>query len=581
MKKLVGISGSSGVVMGKAFLYLEKTLPEILRYGIRETQIKKELKRFKTACEEAAADVRALHKRAAAEMGKDQADIFAAHLMMIEDVDFQDQISTKLRETRENIEWVVYDTARQMADKMLLSPDPAFRERATDINDVSNRILGRLLSINKASLAELDSDVILVAHDLLPSQVLTMDREHVKGIILEMGGLTSHTAILARAFNIPAMLGLSAATSEISGGDTLILNATAGEVIINPNKKELDKLERAEAKYNKTLKENLRTRNLPAETKDGFRVSLKANIEIPEEAETVLRFGAEGIGLYRSEFLFLNPGETAGEEQQLRSYSQVLKAMNNLPVTIRTVDIGGDKILPDFQAASETNPLLGWRAIRFSLSMPDFFKTQLRAILRSSVNGNARIMFPLVSGIEELDAALELLEEAKAECREKKQPFADNIETGVMIEVPSAAMTADILARKAGFFSIGTNDLIQYSLAVDRGNAKVGYLAHPAHPAILRFIKTTIDAAHSRGIKAAMCGEMAGDPRMTALLLGLGLDEFSMAASSIPLVKRIIRSVNINTCRELAEELLKGVSFMANNALLKAWMAEMFPDNFR
>ena len=581
MKKLVGISGSSGVVMGKAFLYLEKTLPEILRYGIRETQIKKELKRFKTACEEAAADVRALHKRAAAEMGKDQADIFAAHLMMIEDVDFQDQISTKLRETRENIEWVVYDTARQMADKMLLSPDSAFRERAIDINDVSNRILGRLLSINKASLAELDSDVILVAHDLLPSQVLTMDREHVKGIILEMGGLTSHTAILARAFNIPAMLGLSAATSEISGGDTLILNATAGEVIINPNKKELDKLERAEAKYNKTLKENLRTRNLPAETKDGFRVSLKANIEIPEEAETVLRFGAEGIGLYRSEFLFLNPGETAGEEQQLRSYSQVLKAMNNLPVTIRTVDIGGDKILPDFQAASETNPLLGWRAIRFSLSMPDFFKTQLRAILRSSVNGNARIMFPLVSGIEELDAALELLEEAKAECREKKQPFADNIETGVMIEVPSAAMTADILARKAGFFSIGTNDLIQYSLAVDRGNAKVGYLAHPAHPAILRFIKTTIDAAHSRGIKAAMCGEMAGDPRMTALLLGLGLDEFSMAASSIPLVKRIIRSVNINTCRELAEELLKGVSFMANNALLKAWMAEMFPDNFR
>jgi len=243
------------------------------------------------------------------------------------------------------------------------------------------------------------------------------------------------------------------------------------------------------------------------------------------------------------------------------------------------VDIGGDKILPEFHAASETNPLLGWRAIRFSLSMPDFFKTQLRAILRASVKGNVRIMFPLVSGIEELDAALGLLEEAKAECRKKKQAFADNIEIGIMIEVPSAAMTADILAQRSDFFSIGTNDLIQYSLAVDRGNEKVGYLAHPAHPAILRFIKATIDAAHKRGIKAAMCGEMAGDPGMTALLLGLGLDEFSMASSSIPLVKRIIRSVSISTCREFAEELLKGNSVMTNNAILKVWMAKNFPEN--
>ncbi|MCL2233554.1 MAG: phosphoenolpyruvate--protein phosphotransferase, partial [Treponema sp.] len=479
----------------------------------------------------------------------------------------------------ENIEWVVYDTARQMADKMLLSPDPAFRERAADINDISNRVLGRLLSINKASLDELDSDVILVAHDLLPSQVLTMNRKHIKGIAMDMGGLTSHTAILVRAFNIPSVLGLSSVTGEVSNGDTLILNATAGEVIVNPNKKELDKLDRAEAKYNKTLKENLQIRKLPAETTDGFRVSLKANIELPEEAETALRFGAEGIGLYRSEFLFLNPGEATGEEQQLKVYSQVLKAMKKLPVTIRTVDIGGDKILPEFHAASETNPLLGWRAIRFSLSMPDFFKTQLRAILRASVKGNVRIMFPLVSGIEELDAALGLLEEAKAECRKKKQAFADGIEVGIMVEVPSAAMTADILAQRSNFFSIGTNDLIQYSLAVDRGNEKVGYLAHPAHPAILRFIKTTIDAAHSRSIKAAMCGEMAGDPGMTALLLGLGLDEFSMAASSIPLVKRIVRSVSIAACRELAEELLKGVSVMTNNAILKVWMSEKFPEH--
>jgi len=578
MKKLVGIPGSSGIVMGNAFLYLEKNIPEISRYNIRKNQIEGELKRFKDACEEASAEIRALHERAKKEMGKEQAAIFAAHLMMLEDVEIFDQVSGRIRETQENIEWVVSDTVRQMAQKMLSSPDPVFRERAADIKDVSHRLLGRLLSIKRVSLAELDSDVILVAHDLLPSEVLTMNRMHVKGIVMDMGGRTSHTAILARAFNIPAVLGLSIATTEISGGDTLVLNAAAGEVFINPEKKDLDRWERLEARYYKKRDGFLQTRSLPAETTDGCRVLLKANIEIPEEAETVLNFGAEGIGLYRSEFLFLTPGQAAEEERQLCSYSQVLTAMGDLPVTIRTVDIGGDKILPNFHVtASEKNPLLGWRAIRFSLFMPEFFKTQLRAILRSSVNGNMRIMFPMVSGLEELDAALDLLEEAKAECRKKGQPFAENIEAGTMIEVPSAAMIADILAQRSDFFSIGTNDLIQYSLAVDRGNEKVSYLAQPTHPAIIRFLKTTIDAAHKKGIKAAMCGEMAGDPGMTVLLLGLGLDEFSMAASSIPLVKQIIRGVSMDTCRDLAGELLKGVSFMANNALLKAWMAERFP----
>ncbi|MCL2130518.1 MAG: phosphoenolpyruvate--protein phosphotransferase, partial [Treponema sp.] len=286
----------------------------------------------------------------------------------------------------------------------------------------------------------------------------------------------------------------------------------------------------------------------------------------------------EGIGLYRSEFLFLNLSDAADEERQMAAYSQVLSTMGELPVTIRTIDVGGDKMLPNYNTALEKNPLLGWRAIRFSLSMKQFFKTQLRAILRSSVSGNVKIMFPLISGIEELDEALLLLEEAKAECRKKKQPFLDNVEAGIMIEVPSAAITADILAKRSGFFSIGTNDLVQYSLAVDRGNEKVNYLAQPLHPAVLRFIKNAIDAAHKSGIKAAMCGEMAGNPGMAVLLLGLGLDEFSMASSSIPLIKEIIRKVDFATAKELAAELLKGISFMANNALLKAWMAERFPD---
>ena len=579
MKKLNGIPGSSGIVIGKAFLYLEKDLPEIPRYSIRKNQIEAELKRFKSASEEAAADIRVLQTRAVLETSKEHAGIFTAHLMMLEDVDFQEQISSRIKETQENIEWVVYDTLQQLMQKMLSSPDAVFRERAVDISDISRRLIGRLLSISRVSLADLDRDVIIVAHDLLPSEVLTMNRTHVKGIVMDMGGSTSHTAILARAFNIPAVLGLSSATIEINNDDTLVLNATVGEVYINPDQKGLGKWERIGAKYYKKLNEFSQIRDLAAETKDGYRVVLNANIEIPEEVQTARHFGAEGIGLYRSEFLFLNPTEAAEEETQLRSYNQVLTAMGELPVTIRTVDIGGDKILPEFHTVSEKNPLLGWRAIRFSLSRPEFLKIQLRAILRSSVNGNVRIMFPLISGVEELNDALDLLEEAKAECRKKGQPFSDKIEVGTMIEVPSAAITADILAQKSDFFSIGTNDLIQYAMAVDRGNEKVSYLAQPLHPAILRFIKNVTEAAHKQGIKAAMCGEMAADPNMAVLLLGLGLDELSMVASSIPLVKQIIRAVSIDTCREFANELLKGVSFMANNTLLKTWMAKKFPKN--
>jgi phosphotransferase system enzyme I (PtsI) len=577
VKELVGISVSSGIAIGKAFLHLEKDFPEISRFDIRESQIEAELERLGTAFAKATEEVRGLHEHAIREMGKDSAEIFTTHLMMLEDDDFKDQITSRIKETRENIEWVFYDTARILSQKMISSPDPVFRERAVDINDISRRVLNHLLSVKRVSLADLDHDVILVAHDLLPSEVITMNRNHVKGILTDMGGGTSHTAILARAFNIPAVLGLSSATREICDGDTLALNAATGQVFVNPGEKELEKWRGILSKHNKKLNELSRIRSLAAETKDGHRVLLKANIGIPEEAEALRQFGAEGIGLYRSEFLFLNAGKSAGEEEQLRAYNNVLNVMGKLPVTIRTVDIGGDKIMPDYSGHTENNPLLGWRAIRFSLSNPDFFKTQLRAILRSSVNGNVKIMFPLISGLEELDEAIHLLEEAKAECRKKKQPFADNIEVGTMIEVPSAAMTADILAKRSDFFSIGTNDLVQYSLAVDRGNEKVSYLAQPAHPAIIRFIKAVIDAAHDRGIKAAMCGEMAGNPGMAVLLLGLGLDEFSMAASSIPQVKKVIRGVSHSACLELVAELLNGVSFMANDAILKAWMAENFP----
>jgi phosphotransferase system enzyme I (PtsI) len=578
MEKLTGIPASLGFISGKALLFIDNTFPEIPRISIPPEQVQGEIDRLDKAIRDAAAELALIHERAVQEMSKEQADIFAAHLLMLDDAIFRDELLDRFRESPVNMEWVVWDAAREMTQKMMASPDLLFRERAADINDVAKRLLHQLLSIKRASLAELEEDVIVAARDLLPSEILTMNRNRVKGIVMDAGSRTSHTAILARAFNIPAVVGLGVGTKVIKDGDTLIVNGRTGEVLVDPGKKDLADFKKAAAVYRKEMEEFLSLRELPAETLDGGRVTLNANIEIPEEAEQVLQYGAEGIGLYRSEFLFLTPGQAADEERQYQSYTQVLKAMGVRPVTIRTMDIGGDKILPDFQSGDEKNPLLGWRAIRFSLALPELFKTQLRAILRSSVNGNVRIMFPLVSGIEEIDQALALLDEARGECRAAGQPFAEHIDAGIMIEVPSAAVTADILAAKADFFSVGTNDLIQYSLAVDRGNERVSYLAQPSHPAVLRFLKHSIDSAHRQGIKAAMCGEMAGDPKSTALLLGLGLDEFSMAAQSIPRIKRVIRSVNMTDCRSLAEEVLRGLSWKQNADTVEAWMEENCPE---
>jgi phosphotransferase system enzyme I (PtsI) len=577
MKKLSGIPASRGIAIGKAFLYREDDFPEIPRYSIRKDEVEPQWARLKKAVEEAGGEIRGLREKAEQESGKEQAAIFEAHLMMLEDPYFQDQLKDRLEKSLENIEWVVWDLCHETAQVMSSSPDPVFRDRATDIADVARRVIGKLLSIKKFSLADLSEDVILAAHDLLPSEILSMNRSHVKGLAIDMGGRTSHTAILARAFEIPAVLGLSTAVRELRDGQTLVVDGDRGELIIEPEEGALRAYEEALNRSHRRTEGFRSLRELPAETRDGRRVALKANIEVPEEAEQSLRHGAEGIGLYRSEFFFLSPGGAADEERQYQAYTQVLKAMGKLPVTIRTADVGGDKVLPEMQIAGEKNPLLGWRAIRFSLAQPEVFKIQLRAILRSSVNGNVRIMFPMISGIEELEAALGVLDEARAECRRRKQPYADDIEVGTMIEIPSAAMTADILASRSDFFSLGTNDLIQYSLAVDRGNERVNYLAQPFHPAVLRFIKNTIDAAHRKGIKAAMCGELAGDPAATALLLGLGLDEFSMAAPAIPLVKEIIRGADQESCRVLAERTLACGSYRQAVELVSAWMAEHFP----
>jgi phosphotransferase system enzyme I (PtsI) len=571
MKIISGVSVSPGVVIGKALLFPEDS-PEIPRYSIAEDTVERELKRFVEAAQSAAAELRLL-KEGARGISREQEDIFGAHLLMVEDPDFHYQIKARLESKYENIEWIVWEISRELSQKLVASPSAYLRERAADVSDVSRRILSRLLGTKRFSLAELSEDAILVARSLFPSDVLAMNKSRVKALAMDTGSRTSHTAILVRSFGIPAVMGLSTATREISDGDVLVVDGEEGKVIIDPDPAALTNYGEAVERNRKMAGKLHSLKKLPAETLDGRKVILNANLDMPEEVDSVSLYGAEGIGLFRSEFLFMTPGQSA-EENQFRAYGKVLKAMGKKPVTIRTVDIGGDKIVPGFQGRGEANPLLGWRAIRLSLSLPEMFKTQLRAILRSSLEGTVKIMFPLISCVEELEDALRLLEEAKAECRKSGQAYSDHIEVGTMIEIPAAVMTADILAEKSDFFSIGTNDLIQYSLAVDRGNEKVNYLAQPTHPAVLRFLKQTIDAAHKRGIPAAMCGELAGDPSITPLLLGLGLDEFSMAAPSIPPVKHIIRRVRFSDCEDLAEQALACTTCRQSIGLLRDWVKD-------
>ncbi|MDR2468655.1 MAG: phosphoenolpyruvate--protein phosphotransferase [Spirochaetaceae bacterium] len=556
MKELSGTPVSAGIAIGKAFLFTEDQLPEIPRWSLKKVQINNEWERFLAAVKSLTRHYTAKIKHVEG-AAKEHAAILKAHLMMLEDVDFQEQLRNQLEKELQNIEWILWSVSHTMVQKLLAAPDAYLRERAVDISDVSRQILNKLLSIQQVSLANLHEDVIVVAHDLMPSQTLNMNKIHVKALVMDAGSATSHTAILARSSDVPAVLGLSTCTKEINSGDMLIVDGNAGKVFVNPDNKVLKEYKSVLVRFEKIYLENFTLRDVPPQTIDGAHFSLKANIELPGEAGKALKYGADGIGLFRSEFLFLTSGGAANEEKQFKAYRTLLQAAGSLPVKIRTCDVGGDKVLPNFFPKDEKNPLLGWRAIRFSLAMPQQFKIQLRAILRAAVYGNAEIIFPLISYVEEYEQACALLEEARSECRANGQQTAEHIRTGVMIEVPSAAVCADILAQKADFLSIGTNDLVQYTLAVDRGNEKVNYIASELQPAVLRLIKTTIDAAHNEGKTASMCGELAGIPRYTPVLAGLGLDEMSMSASSIPKVKRILRSIHLSDCKTLVESMLR------------------------
>jgi phosphotransferase system enzyme I (PtsI) len=556
MITLKGIPAAPGVAMGRAFFFDSEAL-NVPRRAITAELVPAEIQRFDDGLVKTRQQILTIQKKVSEELGQDHADILNAHLLVLEDQALREEIVQGMNSQLLNVEAVFNDVIRRHLKAFSKTEDEYLRERTADIEDVRKRVLRNLMGQRSDTLAKLDHPAIVVARDLSPSETAQMHRGHVLAFVTDIGGRTSHTAIMAKSLEIPAVVGLEAATKRIQKGDFIIVDGTRGEVLIDPDEPTVKRYEVEQRRYQEVNRQLLQLKDLPAETLDHHQVVLSANIELPDELPSVIAHGATGIGLFRTEFLYLNRADFPTEEEQYQAYKTVAEKLNPQPVIIRTMDLGGDKFLSPLRLPSEMNPFMGWRAIRFSLARPDIFRMQLRAILRASVHGNLKVMYPMISGLEELRRSNEILREVEQELTREGIPFNTDIEVGAMIEVPSAAMTCDLLAPEVDFFSIGTNDLIQYALAVDRVNEKIAYLYEPTHPAILRLIKRIIDTGHEAKIWVGMCGEMAGEPSLSLLLLGLGLDEFSTSPVQLPIIKQVIRSVEHSFAKTVAEQVLK------------------------
>lgn len=550
-----GIPASPGIAMGKAFLFNTEQL-SIPKKTLKPTDIPAEVTRFEDALIKTRAEILDIQRRISEEMGVEHGEIFNAHLLVLEDRMLIEEVIVKLKKEQLNVEQVFSDVLKRYISAFLKMNDEYLRERIADIDDVGKRVLRNLMGKGHETLKDLHEPAIVVSYDLSPSDTASMHKGHVIAFVTDIGGRTSHTAIMARSLEIPAIVGLEVATREIKAGDFLIVDGTHGVIEINPTKEIIRSYEKKKREFDDFETSLLKLKDLPAETIDGRKIELSANIELPDEIPSVKMHGSEGIGLYRTEYFYMNRKGLPTEEEHYEAYKNVAMDMAPYPVVIRTLDLGGDKFLSQLEVPHEMNPFMGWRAIRFCLARTDIFKMQLRAILRASCHGKLKIMYPMISGIDELRQANKLLEEVKAELKKQGQRYDEDIEVGSMIEIPSAALTCDILAKESDFFSIGTNDLIQYSIAVDRVNEKIAYLYEPTHPAILRLIKMIIEAGHKENIWVGMCGEMASEPAYALLLLGLGLDEFSTSMIAISEVKKIIRSVKYSDAKEIVEEAL-------------------------
>ncbi len=578
-KLIQGIGASPGIVMGKAFL-VERAKVRMPQKRIRPEEVEAEVERFLRAIQVSKDQLLEIKEKILDPEVRRHAFILDVHLMILDDqMLIQDTINF-IRKRKVNSEWALDLTLEKLDTAFKTIEDEYLRERRSDLHYVSARIFRNLLGKKHDDITRIKGKVIVVAHDLSPADTIQMNLKHVAGFITDIGGRVSHTAILARSLGIPAVVGLEVATSLINGGDLLVIDGESGEVVINPTEEVSQSLLQRKKRIKAVEREVLKYASLPAETRDGVRVLLQANIEMVDEIGSARMYGAEGIGLYRTELLYLNRKELPTEEEHFQTYRQLAEKVYPAGATIRTLDIGGDKFLSNYSKNNEMNPAMGLRAIRFSLKELDIFKTQLRGILRASVYGKLRILFPMISGVHEIRRAKAVLEEVKKSLSKAKIRFDPEISIGAMIEIPSASLIADLLAEEVDFFSIGTNDLIQYSLAVDRINEHVSYLYEPLHPAILRSIRGVVQSAHQRGIPVAICGEMAAEPAYTLILLGMGLDEFSMNPVAIPKVKKILRMSSFEETRALVEKVFQFSTASEIESYVGYWMAERFPEDF-
>jgi phosphotransferase system enzyme I (PtsI) len=556
MMKWTGIAAASGYAMGPAFL-LHEAKVEVERHALDAAEVAGEIARFEEKVAQAIRELEGIREQVRKKVGDEEAEIFSAHIFVLQDPEYIGAVKDKIKNELLNAEAALQEVTDGFVMLFESMDNKYMQERAADIRDVSGRVMQRLAGIEGQSLADFAEPVVLLAHDLTPSDTAQLDREKVAGFATNIGGRTSHSAIMARSMEIPAVVGLKEITSVIQPGDYIIVDGNEGVVYQNPDEATISLYRDKQAKYEAYLAELKKLKDEPSITVDGHQVEVVANIGNPHDAIGAKKNGAEGVGLYRTEFLYMGRIELPSEEEQYEAYKAVAETFGARPVVIRTLDIGGDKELPYLDLPKEMNPFLGYRAIRLCLDQPEIFKTQLRAILRASVHGNIKLMYPMIATLTELRQANQLLTEVKQELDASGIPYNPKMEVGIMVEVPAAAIIADQLAKEVDFFSIGTNDLVQYTLAADRMNERVSYLAQPFHPAVLRLIQMVIRAAHSQGKWAGMCGEMAGNLTAIPLLLGMGLDEFSMSASSVLPARALIHKLNRTALQSLAEQALE------------------------
>ena len=574
-----GIGVSAGIIIGKAFR-LEKESYDIKPTWIGDHEVEQEVERFLAAISASKDQLLMIRKRVESLADNEHLHIIDAHLMILEDQMLVNETVEYIRRHRLSAEWSLKRVLDKLKEQFERLEDPYFKERKDDLTHIGNRVFNNLLGFSHNNLAELREDVIVVAHDLSPADTANMRKERVIAFVTEVGSKTSHTAIMAHSLEIPAVVGVTGIYDAVKTGESLIVDGITGLVHVSPPQETFITYLDRQRQFKYYERELQKIKDLPAVTTDNKKVTLMANIEFINEVKVVLERGGEGIGLYRTEFLYMNRYYLPSEAEHFRAYKMLVEQIAPYPAVIRTLDIGGDKFISQLDIYDELNPVLGLRAIRLCLEHVDLFKTQLRAILKASHYGKIKIMYPMISGLDELRSANAVLDEVKAELRQEGTPFDENIPVGIMIEIPSAAITSDILAEEAAFFSIGTNDLIQYSIAIDRVNKNVAYLYEPLHPAILRLISMVIKSAHAKGISAGMCGEMASDPKYTLLLLGLGLDQYSTNADALLKIKKIIRSVSFAEAQEIAQQALSYSSAAETENFITTLMESRFPDIF-